>query len=211
MLNIYKFNIGSDFATKAANAIESFIKTQEKQPVRIALSGGSSPKAVYEKLAKSDIDWSTVELYQVDERSDHSNAKMIEESLTSKLKNLKVFHKFDNKYEAKIKKLERPFFDLVLLGLGTDGHTASIFPNSKAIEELEDLVLKTESPSGIKERMTLSFPAILSTEKIIFLIRGAEKKGILEKMMDEESSEMKIPAKIALQHDNVDIYYDYSI
>jgi len=211
MLNLYKFNIGNDFVSKASSAVEEFIVNQEKDIIRIALSGGSSPKAIYKKLAKSEvIDWSKIELYQVDERSDHSNAEMIQETLTSKLTNLKSFHKLTEKTEIELNKLNRPFFDLVLLGLGSDGHTASIFPNTEAINELESLVLKTESPRGIKKRMTLSFSAILSTEKIIFLIRGANKKEILNKMLDKETSEQEIPAKVTLEHDNIDIYYDYS-
>ena len=211
MPNIYKFNIGNDFVSKATSAIESFIENQEKDTIRIALSGGSSPKPVYEKLADSkQIDWSKVELFMVDERSDGSNEKMIGEALTSKLPNLKAFHPLTENTENELGKMNRPFFDLVILGLGSDGHTASIFPNSEAISELEALVLKTESPSGIKERLTLTFPTMLSTEKIIFLIRGEEKKEALEKMLDESTSETEIPAKIALEHDNVDVYYDYS-
>lgn len=211
MPNLYKFNIGNDFVIKAAKAIEDFISESEKNPVRIALSGGSSPKAVYEKLAESEkIDWSKVEIFIVDERIDDSNRKMIEGALTSKLPNLKKFHPLTDKTEKELEKINRPFFDLVLLGLGEDGHTASIFPRSEAITELEKLILHTQSPAGVKERITLSFPAILSTQKIIFLIRGANKKEILEKMLNEETSEMEIPAKIALEHQDTDVYFDYS-
>ena len=108
MPNIFEFNIGSDFVAKASTAIEQFIIEQEK-PLRIALSGGSSPEEVYERLAVSqEIDWSQIELYQVDERADHSNAAMIKEALTSKLPTLKAFHEFDGNYETRIKKLNRP-------------------------------------------------------------------------------------------------------
>jgi 6-phosphogluconolactonase len=208
MPNLYKFNIGNDFVSKAASAIRDFIEGQEKETVRIALSGGSSPKAIYEKLAANEkIDWSRVEIFIVDERADHSNETMIKETLVSKLPNLKKFHPLTDGTEAELKKLSRPFFDLVLLGLGRDGHTASIFPHSEAITELEKLVLHTESPAGVKERITLSFPALLSTEKIIFLIRGTDKKEIVKKWLSEEGDEQEIPARVALEHDDVDIYY----
>ncbi|MDH5596848.1 MAG: 6-phosphogluconolactonase [Candidatus Peregrinibacteria bacterium] len=211
MPNIYKFNIGSDFVLKAVTGIEDFMESSEASSIRIALSGGSSPIAVYEKLAASQkIDWSRIEIYQVDERSDHSNEEMIREALIAKLSDLKAFHPFDKNYEKKIQALPRPFFHLVLLGLGEDGHTASIFPHSSAVEEIEALTLKTESPTGVKERITLSFPAILSSEKIIFLIRGAGKKEILSRWLSDEGSEMEIPAKVILDHPDVDVYYDYS-
>lgn len=210
MPNIYKFNIGADFVSKACLAITSYIKGMGKETIRIALSGGESPRAVYANLSKADIDWGHVELFLVDERSDGSNRKMIEESLTSKIVGLKAFYHFGKNYEAKITERGRPFFDLVLLGLGSDGHTASIFPHTEAVEEIEKVILETQSPTGIKERMTLSFPALLSAEKIIFLIRGAGKKEILEKWLESNASEMEIPAKVMLAHDNIDIYYDYS-
>lgn len=225
MPSIYKFNIGSDFVSKATHAIETFIAEKGSKPLRIGLSGGSSPKAVYEKLAISKkIDWSKIELFQVDERyvprnSEDSNAGMIEESLTSKLANLKRFHSFDTSesieeaiksYEKKLAKLDRPLFDLVLLGLGSDGHTASLFPHGPELDEVERLVVSSNSPIGTKERLSLSFPAIMSSHKIIFLIRGVSKKDVVKKWLEEDLSEEEIPAKVILDHPNVDVYYDYS-
>ena len=224
MPNIYKFNIGNDFVAKATKAIEDFIVSQDG-PLRIALSGGSSPRAVYEKLAKStQIDWSRIELYEVDERyvpfkDRESNAKMIQESLVSRVKKLKAFHYFDTSkeigkalelYEAKLKKLSSPLFDLVILGLGSDGHTASLFPFGPELEELEHLTLASMSPKGVAQRLSLSFPAIMNTQKIIFLIRGSEKQEIVERWLSTEGSEDEIPALIPLDHEDVDIYFDYS-
>lgn len=225
MQNIYKFNIGNDFVAKASHAIEAFIAEQGSKPLRIALSGGSSPKAVYEKLAKSEaIDWSQIELYQVDERyvpenSEDSNAKLIHESLTSKIPTLKAFHTFDTSksieevltaYEDRLRKLGKPLFDLVLLGLGEDGHTASLFPHGTELEEVEKLIVHSKSPTPPTDRLSLTYPAIMSSQKIIFLIRGANKKGMLEKWLEGDFSEEEIPAKVILDHQDVDVYYDYS-
>ena len=211
MSNIYKFNIGNDFVTKAAHAIENFIVEQGEKPLRIALSGGNSPKAVYEKIAKSEkIDWSTIELFLVDERSDHSNEAMIKETLISKLPELKAFHPLTEKTENQLHKLNRPFFDLVILGVGSDGHTASLFPHGPELEEVEKLVIHSKSPIPPTDRITLTYPAILNSRKIIFLIRGADKKEIIQKWLDGESSEEEIPAKAILDHEDVDIFFDYS-
>lgn len=225
MPNIYKFNIGNDFVAKASHAIEAFIEEQGEKSLRIALSGGSSPKAVYEKLAKSEtIDWSRIELFQVDERylpidSDNLNAKLIRDSLTSKIPELKAFHTMDTSqtiektradYEKKILKLNRPFFDLVLLGLGTDGHTASLFPNGPELEEVEKMVVSSKSPIPPINRLSLTYPAIMSSQKIIFLVRGANKKEIVKKWLKEDSDTEEIPARVILNHSDVDIFYDYS-
>ncbi len=225
MPNIYKFNIGNDYIAKASHAIEAFIEEQGQKPLRIALSGGSSPKAIYEKLAKNaEIDWGKIEFYQVDERyvpeeSEDSNAKLIRESLTSKIPTLKAFYTFDTSkpieealtaYEDRLRKLSKPLFDLVLLGLGPDGHTASLFPHGPELEELERPVVSSNAPTGIKERLSLSLPAIMNSQKVIFLVRGAGKKEIVEKWLESDLSEEEIPAKVLLDHPDVDIYYDYS-
>ncbi len=216
--NIYKFNIRNDYVAKAATAIEDFVHNGDK--VRIALSGGSSPGIVYKKLALSqNIDWSKVELYQVDERyvpenSENSNAGMIREALPHA-----EFHGFDSgkpikraleSYEKMLRKLSPPLFDLVILGLGEDGHTASLFPHGPELEVLNHLTVHSISPDGIKDRLSLTFPAIMSTQKIIFLIRGAHKKSIVARLLESDDSEYDLPAKIALEHPDVSIYYDYS-
>lgn len=220
MPNIYRFNIGSDFIRKASSAITDFIANHPGK-IRIALSGGSSPKAVYEKLSQNEyIDWNRIELYEVDERyvpegSAESNARMIRESLSDKA-HLNAFDTSReiadalNVYEQKLQKLNRPYFDLVLLGLGADGHTASLFPRGPELEEVERLVVHSKSPKGVTDRLSLSFPAIMSSKKIIFLIRGADKQEVFEDLLDEDIHENDIPAKVILDHDDVDIYYDYS-
>ncbi len=223
--NIHKYNIGTQFVLEATRAIETFIAEQKEDTIRIALSGGSSPTAVYEKLAESElIDWSKVEIYQVDERfvpSDdaESNMKMIEAHLLSKIENLKAIHSFDTSrpideavmdYADRIKKLTTPLFDLVILGMGSDGHTASLFPHGPELDELEMMAVHSISPNGVADRLSLTFPALMNCQKIVFLVRGAEKKEIIEELLNGDGTEYDIPAKIAFEHQNVELYYDYS-
>lgn len=220
MPNIYRFNIGNDFVQKASLGIEDFMMEKEGK-LRVALSGGSSPKEVYKKLAASEkIEWKNIDFYLVDERyvpadSDQSNERMVRECFSDKI----ALHAFNTSvaiekalddYGQKLHRLNRPLFDLVILGMGKDGHTASLFPHSPELEETQRLTVHSKSPKGITERLSLSFPAIMSSRKIIFLIRGAEKQETLEKLLDENTPEDEIPAKTILDHEDVDIYFDYS-
>ena len=175
--NIHKYNIGTEFILEATRAIESFISSQQEDTIRIALSGGSSPVEVYKKLAESKvIDWSKVELYLVDERfvgadDIESNQRMIKECLVDKIDDLKGFFTFDTSknideavqsYDQLIKKMNTPLFDLVILGMGADGHTASLFPHGPELDELENMALHSISPNGVADRLSLSFPALMN-------------------------------------------------
>jgi len=85
-------------------------------------------------------------------------------------------------------------FDLTLLGMGHDGHTASLFPGRDAVKEDRRWVVSTESPSGQK-RVTLTFPLLNESKEILFLVTGEEKKEILQKVMeDRKQANMHYPA-----------------
>lgn len=226
-LNIYEYDREEDFTADSAQAIEDFIlwKLKEQDGLSIALSGGESPKTVYQNLAwNRKIEWSKIELFMVDERyvpkdSEQSNFRMIEETLLSKIPPVKSFHDFNTDldleqaaeiYDLMLEKRGRKLFDLVILGLGSDGHTASLFPHSLALKEKTKLATTSESPDG-KKRLTLTFPAIMGAEKIIFLVRGEAKKEMVKKVMSSKKvEEYEIPAKIIMSHPNVEIYYDQS-
>ena len=221
---VYNYSSEKDYALDAAAAIEDFIswKLEEKDSVRIALSGGNSPIPVYRALVKETaIEWDKVELFMVDERyvpqsSDESNFRMIEEVLLSKVNLLKFFHGFQTdqpmeeaaaEYNAMLKVMSRPLFDLVILGLGEDGHTASLFPGSPELAEKNKLATHAKAPNG-SYRLTLTFPAILDSEKIMFLIQGEKKKDMVEKWVREDSSVKDLPATRILEHENVEVYYN---
>ncbi len=221
-IELNKYNNVNDFIEKAISVIEAFIveKLENQKIVRVALSGGSSPIAVYQALAESNINWSRVALFLVDERyvplnSKDSNYKMIKENLADKVKNLRRFYHYNTRdpistivdqYQKTLEQFEKPLFDLVILGLGLDGHTASLFPNDPALNEKNRLVAHTQSSDGM-DRMSLTFPAILDSKKIIFLVQGSEKKDVFEKFVGKKVSADEIPAIRALEHKDVEIFY----
>jgi 6-phosphogluconolactonase len=200
----------------AGRAAQQFVQSatqavSEKGSFRVALSGGSTPKALYSLLAndaalRSQLPWDKMSLYFGDERSAgpddaESNFRMANETLLSKvpLKPEQVFrikgeHKDTEKaaqeYEQalrasfKIGEGQFPRFDLVLLGMGNEGHTASLFPGTKALHETKRLVVHNWVGKFYTNRITLTAPAINNAARVMFMITGADKalalKGVLE-------------------------------
>ncbi len=194
-----------DFLQSATQAVS------EKGSFTVALSGGSTPKALYSLLAgdsalRSQLPWDKMYVYFGDERSvgpDHadSNFRMASETMLSKvpLKPEQVFRikgeyketeKAAQEYEQvlrtsfKIAGGQFPRFDLVFLGIGNEGHTASLFPGTKALHETKRLVARNWVGKLYTNRITLTAPAINNAARVIFMITGADKalalKGILE-------------------------------
>jgi 6-phosphogluconolactonase len=177
----------------------------------VSLSGGSTPKALYSMLVndsalRSQLPWDKMALYFSDERNvgpDHadSNFRMASETMISKsplkpeqVTRIKGEYKDTDKaareYEQalrasfKLSDGEFPRFDLLLLGMGNEGHTASLFPGTKALHEDRRVVVRNWVGKLYTERITLTFPAINSAARVLFMITGADKalalKGVLE-------------------------------
>ena len=160
------------------------------------LTGGKSPIKLYKKLAKSKIDWSNVDLFWGDERhvtnkSKNSNYKLAYDTFIKKIKiDKKNLYKIDvnknlnysaQKYKKKIMnyfKNNKNFFDCVLLGMGEDGHVASIFPNSKLIKE--KFIVKSVKRKDFN-RITLSLNLINRSKKIILWLNNKFKSKIFDK------------------------------
>lgn len=187
-----KLEVATQFAIYLAQLIE------KKKEFHIALSGGSTPKVVFDELAanfNNKIDWGKVHLYWGDERcvapnDAQSNYKMTKEHLISKIlipkKNIHRI-KGENKpeYEAKryAKELDEylpkskkvPQFDLVILGMGDDGHTASIFPHELHLwKNKEHCVVATHPDSGQK-RVSITGTIINNARAVTFLVTGKTK------------------------------------
>lgn len=168
-------------------------------PFRLSLSGGSTPKTLYGMLAKepyaSRVEWEKVEFYFGDERfvpHDHpdSNFRMANEALLSHVAASHVYPmptdttpedcaaRYDalmkRKYGAASFDPARPFFDVMLLGLGDDGHTASLIPGQPVLEERAKWVAPVLHGRD-EQRITLTYPALESSATIAFLVTGADK------------------------------------
>lgn len=170
-------------------------RTHGGEIFRIALSGGSTPVPLYKALGQEkEINWDNVELFLVDERyvsfeNEYSNKKMIEEMFIKHLEGSPKKWVFFNTelpakqalqdYERQLDPTNKEFFDLVILGMGTDGHTASLFPGDILLQEEERWVGKSEMGNPIAKRLTLTYPAIRSSKEIVILIKGEEKEGVV--------------------------------
>lgn len=183
-----------------------------------ALSGGSTPKALYERLAKppfsNSIEWEKARLFLGDERcvshaDEESNYRMIDQALLSKIPvpSTSAFptqgqdkdpQGAAQSYEQTIRTVFQsaegvPVFDLVLLGLGPDGHTASLFPGSKAIQEHKRLYIANFVEKFDSWRLTMTYPLLKNARNIVFLVSGPSKAAILADVF--KKPEKKYPAQ----------------
>jgi 6-phosphogluconolactonase len=202
----------AEVASAAARYFTDEVKAavQARGLARVAISGGTTPKAMFALLADpahpflKEVPWDRLDLYWVDERCvppDHpdSNYRMTKEQLLSKvpLSSDRV-HRMEGelppeeaaaRYEAtirngfKLEGAETPTFDLVLLGMGDDGHTASLFPHTQALDDMTHLVVANHVPQKETWRITLTWPVINQGREVAFLIEGAGKTQVLHDVL----------------------------
>ena len=186
----------------------------------IALAGGRTPAVVYRMLSKpgrvEEVEWSKVALYVGDERwvpttDDQSNFNMIKEALLQDLRSRKPqAYPVDTSlatpeegaaaYEALIRKNEgeNPSFDIVLLGIGEDGHTASLFPGSELITKPSGGIYRAvKSSDGAGHRVTITPEVLRSAKRIIFIVRGNNKAEVLGRVINGVDSVEVLPARLA--------------
>ena len=200
--------IWKDFKTADAlekellNSIETNIRIslKENNEALILLSGGSTPLSLYKKFKEiKKIDWSKIKFGLVDERwvnnsSKDSNFYNISEALGGQIIEKSTFIPLvydelnEKKNISQAKKANIEFLGkktIVILGMGTDGHTASLFPdNSKTeitISQLTPNILENIAPVSPKNRITHNLKSIFNSKKVILYIKGQEKKDVLEK------------------------------
>ena len=167
----------------------------------IALSGGSTPKLLYQLLAdpnepfRDQVPWSRIQFFWSDERHvppDHpeSNYRMANEAMLAHVPVLKenvhrVMGENPNVEEAadQYEQTVPQRFDLILLGLGTDGHTASIFPGSEVLRETKRLVAAPWVEKQKSYRITMTLPLINNAASVVFLVSGAEKAEIVNEVL----------------------------
>ena len=201
------------------------IATQGK--CTIALAGGSTPRALYSLLAddeslRQQLDWSRLHFFWGDERHvppDHpdSNYRMANTAMLAKVPvPLENIHRIlseepdaqeaAGEYQDEIRRSlqlqpdQLPRFDLVLLGMGPDGHTASLFPGTTALQESDRLVAATWVEKFKTDRITLTFPVLNNAANVIFLVCGAEKVPVLRTVLGPGSNPAPYPAQLVEPH-----------
>lgn len=203
-------------AASVARILHACEAPQGDRP-RIGLSGGSTPEPVYRALAAESEFLESAEFYQIDERyvladDPKSNQKLIRETL-----NPPHFIPFNtdgsidealNDYETKLHELGEHTFDSAVLGIGNDGHIASLFPGAAALNETDRWVAHTTTVNhDIRDRLTLTFSPILLTRSLLILLKGSKKRAVLEKLMSGQGDVDDFPALRLLEHPNLTLYY----
>lgn len=202
----------------AEETAEFFIRSARAschRQFRVALSGGSTPRLLYTRLADphcaARVEWAQVEFYFSDERGvppDHpdSNFKLADDTLFRPLgiKPSQVFRiegeagspdLAARRYEETIRRQFRipcpawPRFDVIFLGLGDDGHTASLFPGSPALDEKTRAVVASEAPRGVRHRITFTAPLINEAHTVVFMVAGMQKAPAVRAVLEDHTGD----------------------
>ena len=200
-----------------AKAIFKLSKSTEQDRFNILLSGGNSPTALFKRLSKKyaeTIEWERIHLWWGDERcvspdSENSNYKSAYEFLISQVSipaaNIHRIKGEDDPEEEAIRYAEEiqqnlnfrgdnPVFDLVILGLGEDGHTASIFPDELELFEDERICAVATHPLGGQKRITITGKVLNNANRVFFLVTGAGKSLRISEIMNDDDAAKLLPA-----------------
>jgi 6-phosphogluconolactonase len=193
----------------------------EEGVARIALAGGKTPFPLYKKMAHNALlPWEQVEVFQVDERyidsnNPHSNQFQIKEALGEDiLARCREINFFNINYPAdmaakdyseKLDSLDGQLFDITILGVGSDGHIASLFPNAPYLKHQAQRAIETTASKDfpVQQRLSLTLESVLSSELIIILLVGEDKSHIITEMVEGKKSAREFPAKFLMAHPNL--------
>jgi 6-phosphogluconolactonase len=220
-MTIPEIKVLPDPAAVAAEGAERFVNSAAETIAdhgvfSVALSGGNTPKAMFQLLAsepyRSQVDWEKVEVFFGDERcvppdSDQSNYRMANETL---LKNVPIpavnVHRMRGEIdpnEAAIeygRMLKEKFgeggLDLVLLGMGPDGHTASLFPGTEAIHETKHRCVANYVEKMKSWRVTITAPFINQARKVLFLVEGVDKAEKVAEVLEGPRDPERLPSQL---------------
>jgi 6-phosphogluconolactonase len=189
---------------------------REKETCTVVLAGGATPRGLYSLLAgdesfRARVQWGKIDFFWGDERQvppDHpeSNFRMANEMLLSKVP-VPADHvhrirgeepearKTAGEYEEVLRSFSRPKpggipdLDFILLGMGADGHTASLFPGTEALKEQNRLVAANWVPGLNAHRLTMTLPLLNNAKYVLFLVTGEEKAETLRRVLEEKNNE----------------------
>jgi len=216
---------GSALARRAAEQLVDIAEeaVAKRGRARIAISGGSTPKAAFQLLADPGqpflkrMPWEKLDLYWVDERTvppDHpeSNYRMTREAMLDRVPlKPEQIHRMEgelepdvaaSRYESllrntfRLEGAETPRFDLVQLGMGDDGHTASLFPHTEALHEMGRLVTANQVPQKDTWRVTLTWPVINQGSSVFFLIGGKNKAELVKEVFTGPRDPERLPSQL---------------
>jgi 6-phosphogluconolactonase len=229
------YYVAPDAAALAARAAQYFVERVERAAAmrgsaRIAISGGSTPKAAFALLAdpiqpwRARMPWSKLDLWWVDERcvppdDPDSNYRMTREAMLDHVPlRPEQIHRVEGelepeaaaaRYESELRNgfrlegAELPRFDVVQLGMGPDGHTASLFPHTQALHELGRLVVANHVENKDAWRVTLTWPVINRAAAVFFLIGGADKARILKEVFAGPRDPDWLPSQLIRPADGI--------
>ena len=242
-----KLNISKDLRRLGISAAEEFVRIAQdsiarRGSFRVALSGGSTPVALYERLINADIDWARVFFFFGDERNvppddEQSNFRLADEHLFQPLSidpdrvfrwrtevgaPDSVAEDYRNQLHIGWLKGMPPEatvdsgvfalrgndlrFDLIILGMGTDGHTASLFPGTMALQFTSEIAVANWVPQLDQWRFTLTFTAINNARNVMFLVSGIEKAPTLSAVLQGKPDPENLPSQ-SVQPSDGELYW----
>ncbi len=191
---------------------------QERGVCNIALAGGNTPREIYSMLAESTyrdrVDWNRLHLFWGDERMvppehEDSNFRMVKETLLDhvmipdgnvhRIRGEVAPEQAAREYAELLHihfKSDPPSFDIILLGIGEDGHTASLFPGTDAVEECKLYTVAVFVPRLDTWRVTLTFPVLNAAREILFLAAGKSKSDIVQRIISIKQPAKEFPASM---------------
>ncbi len=186
-------------ATAIARSLQAAMAERDG-PVSLFLSGGSTPRVTYTRLVDQEVDWSRVHVFLGDERwvnTDHqdSNARMAREAFVEDIEatfhvlptHFESPHEAADHYEQTLAELfgsEGFRADLVILGIGTDGHTASLFPGTEALDETERLYVANWVPDKEMWRLSATFRLLHNAAEVMFVATGDAKAEVVAQILE---------------------------
>ncbi len=214
-VNIVEASTDTDFVQKSVSFLTKAVTDAiaARGYCILGLSGGSTPKPVYEALGKEKIDWSKVWIFLIDDRyiradDPNSNQFLLRSTL---LKNAAIpesqiifpdtslpLPQCISLYDQHLKSLfQKGSPDIVTLGMGDDGHIASLFPPLTAEASGPSFVIHTTTDKfSVKDRISVTFPALAKALQSVFLLKGDTKKHVWEEMMGSKDDERRWPGKL---------------
>jgi 6-phosphogluconolactonase len=225
---VRKYNDVQSAAAACGDAIleRLALAVEQHGKATLAISGGSSPKRMFDAMAKAGFDWKNVHLFWVDERPvppnhEQSNYRLAYEHLISPAKVQNV-HRIpaelppDHAASQYVKDLrgyfalqdaEIPVFDVIHLGIGADAHTASLFPGEPLIEDREGIAAAVYVDKLPQWRITLLPAVLLAARDVVVLAAGADKRQPLDQVLNGVYSPLNFPAQLVMKRTNSPLFF----